>query len=71
MTKINDLFVEEITLVIPKGVENMEDFITRNLGTILEIKHKAYRIVLYPDMEYLAKRGSIYTFADGKLNVFI
>ena len=71
MTKINDLFVEEITLVIPKGVENMEDFITRNLGTIIEIKHKAFRIVLYPDMEYLAKHGSIYTFSDGKLNVFI
>ena len=68
---MGDLFVEEITLVIPKGVENMESYITRNLGTILEVKHKAYRIVLYPDMEYLAKHGSIYTFADGKLNVFI
>ena len=71
MKKINDLFVEEITLVAPKGVENIEAFITRNLGTIMEIKHKAYRIVLYPDMEYLAKQGSVYTFADGKLNLFI
>jgi hypothetical protein len=67
----NDLFVEEITLVAPKGVDNIEEFVTRNLGTIMEIKHKAYRIVLYPDMEYLAKQGSVYTFSDGKLNVFI
>jgi hypothetical protein len=71
MTKINDLVVEEITLVAPKGAENIELFITRNLGTILEIKHKAYRIVLYPDMDYLAKQGSVYTFSNGKLNLFI
>jgi hypothetical protein len=66
-----DLFIEEITLVAPKGVENIEAFITRNLGTIIEIKHKAYRIALYPDMEYLANEGSVYTFSDGKLNLFI
>ncbi len=71
MKKQNDLFVEEITLVAPKGVENIESYIHRNLGTIMEIKHKAYRIVLYPDMDYLAKRGSVYTFSNGKLNLFI
>ncbi len=71
MKKIKDLFVEEITLVAPKGAEKIEDFILKHLGTIMEIKHQAYRVVLYPDMEYLAKRGSVYTFSDGKLNVFI
>ncbi len=71
MKKINDLFVEEITLVVPKGAEKIEEFILLHLGTIVEIKHKAYRIVLYPDMEYLAKQGSVYTFSEGKLNLFI
>ena len=71
MTKINDLFVEEITLVIPKGVENMESYIKRNLGTILEVNQRAFRIALYPDMDYLAKQGSVYTFSDGKLNLSI
>ena len=68
---INDLFVEEITLVAPKGIDNIELFITRNLGTIMDIKHRAFRVALYPDMDYLAKQGSVYTFSDGKLNLFI
>lgn len=67
----NDLFVEEITLVVPKDVENIESYIARNLGTITEVNQRAFRVVLYPDMEYLAKKGSVYTFSDGKLNVFI
>ena len=68
---MNDLFVEEITLVVPKDMENIESYIKRNLGTIVDVKQRAFRIVLYPDMEYLAKKGSVYTFSDGKLNVFI
>ncbi len=68
---MNDLFVDEITLVVAKGADNIESYIHRNLGTIIEIKHQAFRIVLYPDMEYLAEHGSVYTFSNGELNLFV